>query len=1099
MKIFITGGAGFIGCNLADYHLKRGDRVIIFDNLSRKGTEMNLAWLRERHGDLLTFVRGDIRDFEALRAAIPPDAARVYHMAGQVAVTTSVANPREDFECNALGTFNVLEAVRAVAPQAILFYASTNKVYGGMEEIAIVEEATRYRYRDFPLGIPESQPLDFHSPYGCCYSEDTDILTRAGWKKFYELTPEDEVLTYNLERRIAQYQKPTSYFAYPYKGKMYVQTNRRLRTCVTPNHKMLVAWDCDHNGLKNPRLLEAQSIEGKPMSYLLAADVEEEDNAPTMFVLPEVKPDKRYGHYFPARPIPMEDWLRFLGWYISEGHCREDQRTGNCTVTLTTYYRVDEALAVMRAIGLSPVVNKHHVTATSRQLYEYVKSLGKSRDRYIPADIKKLNRGHLLILLKSLLDGDGNQQNKNSWRYTTVSRQLADDIQEIALKCGMASSVTRDKWGFYRVYISTTRTARCNLGKNRSTWVDYEGQVYCVEVPNSIVMVRQNGHAYFSGNSKGAGDQYVRDYARIYGMRTVVFRQSCLAADQPVLTPFGLKPIAALQPGDIVHNGEGWTRVRHVEQTGVKPVRRLATMGGLQVTLTADHLVFRPHGLFSCRNLAYGDFLAVLPEARYAPVWEAVPDQVLTPEVYLAAVQERTNDQRCLNEARRIAARLLPLQGDRLLAIAEVVGWLFGDGHLGIHKRQTRESPSYTVQYFGSESELSELSRWLYWLGLPTGSVIRWDATSRLPSGHLIEGRACRIQQQSIPIFTLFEMLGVPVGDKVRVDYGLPDWIARGHRLVKRAFLRGFLGAELTRVNANSSLAPSFAQSKDVSHLESGRRWIEQLRALLAEFGIQTSCFEAEPVEYKRGTTVQITVRLLGGNELWPKLAAIGYAFSKERSERLNGLLRWQWTHTTTDWFEQAYKLYRADGMLFWDGMMRAEELDEQPVYDLEVEADNHLFVAGGVQVSNCIFGTRQFGVEDQGWVAHFCIAARLGRPIIIYGDGKQVRDVLWIDDLIAAYEAAAAHIDVAAGQIYNIGGGPENTMSIWAEFGPLLETLAGHPIPVSYAGWRPGDQLVYISDIRKAERELGWRPLVSVDAGIRRLWRWVDSNPGLF
>jgi len=147
----------------------------------------------------------------------------------------------------------------------------------------------------------------------------------------------------------------------------------------------------------------------------------------------------------------------------------------------------------------------------------------------------------------------------------------------------------------------------------------------------------------------------------------------------------------------------------------------------------------------------------------------------------------------------------------------------------------------------------------------------------------------------------------------------------------------------------------------------------------------------------------------------------------------------------------------------------------------------------------SCIFGTRQFGVEDQGWVAHFCIAARLGRPITIYGDGKQVRDVLWIDDLIAAYQAAAAHIDVAAGQIYNIGGGPENTMSIWAEFGPLLETLAGHPIPVTYAGWRPGDQLVYISDIRKAERELGWRPHVSVAEGIEKLWDWVDQNPALF
>jgi CDP-paratose 2-epimerase len=339
MKIFITGGAGFIGCNLADYHLRQGHRVVAFDNLSRRGTDTNLNWLQENHGNQLTFVKGDIRDFDTLCDAIPSDTTRVYHMAGQVAVTTSVVDPREDFDINALGTFNVLEAVRKVAPEAIVFFASTNKVYGGMENIAVVEEETRYRYQDFPLGIPESQPLDFHSPYGC---------------------------------------------------------------------------------------------------------------------------------------------------------------------------------------------------------------------------------------------------------------------------------------------------------------------------------------------SKGCGDQYVRDYARIYGLRTVVFRQSC-------------------------------------------------------------------------------------------------------------------------------------------------------------------------------------------------------------------------------------------------------------------------------------------------------------------------------------------------------------------------------------------------------------------------------------------IYGTRQFGVEDQGWVAHFCIAVQLGRPITIYGNGKQVRDVLWIGDLIAAYEAAAEHIDVASGQIYNIGGGPENTMSIWAEFGPLLEKLAGHPIPVTYDDWRPGDQPVYVSNIQKAKSDLGWHPQVSLNEGVRRLWEWVDANPGLF
>lgn len=147
----------------------------------------------------------------------------------------------------------------------------------------------------------------------------------------------------------------------------------------------------------------------------------------------------------------------------------------------------------------------------------------------------------------------------------------------------------------------------------------------------------------------------------------------------------------------------------------------------------------------------------------------------------------------------------------------------------------------------------------------------------------------------------------------------------------------------------------------------------------------------------------------------------------------------------------------------------------------------------------SCIYGYRQFGVEDQGWVAWFTIAALKGRPITIYGDGKQVRDVLFIDDLLEAYQAIVHKIETASGQIYNVGGGPENTMSIWVEFGPLLEELLGRSIPVNYADWRPGDQPVYVSDIRKVERELGWRPRVSVREGVQFLFEWVRSNQELF
>ncbi len=147
----------------------------------------------------------------------------------------------------------------------------------------------------------------------------------------------------------------------------------------------------------------------------------------------------------------------------------------------------------------------------------------------------------------------------------------------------------------------------------------------------------------------------------------------------------------------------------------------------------------------------------------------------------------------------------------------------------------------------------------------------------------------------------------------------------------------------------------------------------------------------------------------------------------------------------------------------------------------------------------SCIYGQRQFGVEDQGWVAHFVIAAALGRPISIYGDGMQVRDVLHIDDLVAAYQAGIDRIDELSGEVLNLGGGPDHTLAVWSEFGPLLEELAGRPIPITYGPWRPGDQRVFVADIRRAAERLGWRPQVSPTEGVRRLYEWVAANPTLF
>jgi len=150
------------------------------------------------------------------------------------------------------------------------------------------------------------------------------------------------------------------------------------------------------------------------------------------------------------------------------------------------------------------------------------------------------------------------------------------------------------------------------------------------------------------------------------------------------------------------------------------------------------------------------------------------------------------------------------------------------------------------------------------------------------------------------------------------------------------------------------------------------------------------------------------------------------------------------------------------------------------------------------VMRQSCIYGYRQFGVEDQGWVAWFCIAVALGKQITIYGDGKQIRDVLFIDDLVRAYELAYEKRDRIAGRVYNIGGGPKNTLSLH-ELIRYLEKLKGERIPLAYDDWRPGDQKVFIDNISLAENDFGWKPVIKTDEGIEKLYKWTYENRHIF
>lgn len=167
--ILITGGAGFVGSNLAHRLLSAGHKVRLLDNLSRAGVERNLRWLIETHGDLVDIEVPDLRNLSIIKHAVR-DASQVFHFAAQVAVTSSLVDPIEDFEINARGTLNMLEAIRATHNPPPLVFTSTNKVYGNLADLEFIKDGTRYAPKDLSIrerGIGENRPLDFHSPYGC--------------------------------------------------------------------------------------------------------------------------------------------------------------------------------------------------------------------------------------------------------------------------------------------------------------------------------------------------------------------------------------------------------------------------------------------------------------------------------------------------------------------------------------------------------------------------------------------------------------------------------------------------------------------------------------------------------------------------------------------------------------------------------------------------------------------------------------------------------------------------------------------------------------------------------------------------------------------
>ena len=367
-----------------------------------------------------------------------------------------------------------------------------------------------------------------------CYDEKTEVLTETGWKKFTDVSQEDKICTFNTSTEEIEYQKSQKIYRSKYQGKMYRLKTKRADLLVTPNHNLLYA-PADFRTKRPYRLKEARELFGK--SKLLRKDGIWKGETPTFFTLPEV--EMKWGCRWYSggartkkkKKFPIKPWLKFFGFWIAEGWTNEDKKGNAYNVCLSNQDAVllSEMRKILEDFGYNVYWDKkinNTIRVRNYQLFHYLKRFGKASDKYVPQEIKRLSKELLEIFLVYYLKGDGHVYGRNGKgrSATTISIRLRDDLQEIALKTGDSAYYkllrkkgspfnspsqkkqyyqSADSWNIYFIRHNRHSIIPSTMKKykHREEWVDYNGMVYCVSVPNRTVYIRRNGIPLWCGNS----------------------------------------------------------------------------------------------------------------------------------------------------------------------------------------------------------------------------------------------------------------------------------------------------------------------------------------------------------------------------------------------------------------------------------------------------------------------------------------------------------------------------------------------------------------------------------------------------------------------
>lgn len=340
-----------------------------------------------------------------------------------------------------------------------------------------------------------------------CYSEDTEILTGRGWKKYTEILAREKVFTLNPKSQVIQLEQIKKKVVYPYEGKMYLLDSQQINQLVTPNHRVYIAKQ--EQGKWHWQVREAREIYGQKFRLL------------------------KTGKWRGTSKV-SKDYMALIGWYLAEGSPKTHQPTGHYGIDLVICVprQIDEVMTLAKKLGYNPHLQRDgHIVIWNKELWKVCKPLGHANEKFIPEELKAESKENLQSLLFSYLKGDGWKQG-NQWLAKTVSKRLADDIQEIALKSGFSANLVnigktegfskklgrliKSRYDCWQISLITKRCWPLFLGrenKNRKRtieeWKDYSGKVWCVSTNNGILYVRRNGKANWSGNTIDRLDLFV--------------------------------------------------------------------------------------------------------------------------------------------------------------------------------------------------------------------------------------------------------------------------------------------------------------------------------------------------------------------------------------------------------------------------------------------------------------------------------------------------------------------------------------------------------------------------------------------------------------